>query len=91
MPLCPVILLQIIYLPKQTCLLNTCISYKQSQYSGEELNQFHFAFHTDYKHFQVDEQQMLIKTTRPSILPIYSCFQNIFSAYTFFNKVQSET
>ena len=43
--------------------------------------------------------KMLTKTTRPSIPPIYSCyccaicscFQNIFSVYTFFNKVQSQT
>ena len=97
LPLCPVILLEIIYLPTQTGLLSTYICYKQPQYFGEKIYQFHFVSRTDYKHFQADEQQMLITTTTPSIPPIYSCyccaicscFQNIFSAYTFFNKVQS--
>ena len=99
LPLCPIILLEVIYLPKHTDLLNTCIRYEQPQYPVEELKQFRFAYHTDYKHLQADEQQMLTKITRPSILPIYSCycsticscFQNIFSAYIFFNKVQSQT
>ena len=84
---------------KQTDLLNTCICYEQPQYSGEEHNQFRFACRTNYKHFQPDEQQMLTTTTGTSIPPIYSCyccaictcFQNTFSAYTFFNKVQSKT
>ena len=69
-------------------------------YCGEKLNQFRFACPTDYKHFQADEQQKLTRTTiRPSIPPIYSCyccaicccFQNIFSAYSFLNKIQSQT
>ena len=59
---------------KQTDLLNTFICYEQLQYSGKELNQFHFACHTNYKHFQADEKQMLTTTTRPSIPPIYSCY-----------------
>ena len=73
--------------------------YKQPQYFGEELNQFRFACYTDYKHFQANEQQLLTTTSRFSILPIYRCsccaicccFQNIFSAYIFFNIVQSNT
>ena len=62
LPLCPVILSQIIYLPKKTDLLNTYICYEQPQYSGEELNPLRFACHTDYKHLQADKQQMLTTT-----------------------------
>ena len=42
--------------------MNSCMN---SRYSGEELNQFRFACHTDYKHFHADEQQMLTKTSKP--------------------------
>ena len=78
------------HLFSQTNTFTKYIYYKQPQYSGEEFNQFHFFCCTDYKHFWADEQHMLITTTGPSILPIYSCFQNIFSAYTVFDKVQSQ-
>ena len=57
--------------PKKTGLINTCICYKQPQYSGMKLKQFCFACHIDYKHFQADKKQILTKTTRPSIPPIY--------------------
>ena len=62
----PNILLQIIYLPKQTSLLYSCICYEKPQYSGEEINQFRFACHTDYKLLLADEQKMLTKVTRPT-------------------------
>ena len=69
-PLCLVIFLVVIYLPEETDLLNTCIRYEQPQYFGEELNQFRFAYHTDFKNFPANEQQMLTTTTRPGILLI---------------------
>ena len=72
LPLSSVISLQVIYLPKQIGLPNVCICYEQPQCSGEKLNQFRFACPTDYEHFQADERQMLTKTKRDSIPPVYS-------------------
>ena len=49
------------------------ICYEQPQYFSEELKTIPFACYIDYKHFQADEKQMLTKTMRCGIPPIYSC------------------
>ena len=82
------------YLPKQTDLLNTCICFEYLQCLGKELKQFRFVCHTDYKYFQADEKQMLTKTTKLSILPIYSCYCCAICSWfqnSFFNKIQNQT